>query len=563
MNNYPVSLTTPLSNMKTNPFLYFLLVITFSTSSLIAQQGNLGDEQINVVKAYQPTLSDAFKLSDVPGRDTAVGYSPDMRYEINPVQYPTVYTISPIKPLRIKDENIKKLYHGFVKGGYGTKNTPYAELFYNSLRSKTFDAGVHLNYLSSSGKIKDHGFPGMSESGLKVFGSRFFDNSMINGELGYNRSVYHYYGYNRPPDILSKSETKHSFDDAFGKFTLKSTDKSTDQLRYAGGVNFYLFNDNKSNDETNFAFTGSIGKMFNDLDVNAAIDLDFLKYDNATYKPDDRNIIRFNPTVSKKIDNLKFTVGANLAIELNDVTIYHLYPHARIDFAIVEDLMSIYGQLTGNLERNSFRSFSKDNQFLGSDFRLRNTNNKLDISGGLNVKLDKQLAFIGSVALRRLNDDAYFRNLNSVTNSLVVYDVIYDNNTQTNIHAELVYDQNEKTVWSILADYNGNKTSLADKALFRPDFRFGLKGYYLMADKIHICTQWAYVTTRYAVNYDIGGGYTSLKGYIDGNLSIDYRYSKVMSIFVNFNNITASAYSRWYNYPSYRFGAMAGLSYSF
>lgn len=131
MNNHTSSKTKMKFGMQLKSIIYLTGLIAFSTLPTFSQQGNLGNEQINVVKAYQPTLSDAFKISDVPSRDTAVSYTPDMKYEISPVQYPTVYTISPIKPLRIKDENIKKLYRGFVKGGYGTKNTPYAEIFYN------------------------------------------------------------------------------------------------------------------------------------------------------------------------------------------------------------------------------------------------------------------------------------------------------------------------------------------------------------------------------------------------------------------------------------------------
>jgi hypothetical protein len=54
-----------------------------------------------------------------------------------------------------------------------------------------------------------------------------------------------------------------------------------------------------------------------------------------------------------------------------------------------------------------------------------------------------------------------------------------------------------------------------------------------------------------------------MKGYFDGNISVDYRYSKVLSVFLNLNNFTASKYARWYNYPSYGFSAMAGLTWSF
>jgi hypothetical protein len=489
-----------------------------------------------------------------------------MKYEITKVKFPTVYTISPIKPLRIKDESIKKLYKGFVKGGYGTKNTPYAELFYNSIRSKIFDAGIHLNHISSSGKIKGYGHPGMSESGIKLFGTRFFDNSQLGAEIGYNRSAYHWYGYNKPPDIYSKSETKHTFDDVHGNFQLKSNDKDKDRIRYVGGVSFYSFSDNKKNDETDFIFAGMVGKKFDEFDLSGGITLDFLKYETKNLSSENRTIIRIDPRFVKEFDRMKLTAGANVPVEINDLTKYHLYPHLRLDFTLIEETMSVYGQLTGNLERGSYRSLAMENPFLGNEFPLRNTNTKLDVSAGVNVKLDKQLAFISSAGLKRLNDDVFYRNIPTYLSTLVVYDVAYDNNTITNIHAEVIYDQGEKTGVSIAADYFGNKPSREDKALFRPDFKFTAKGYYTMAEKIYINAQLAYVTPRNYVKYNFlqqPEGYGTIKGYFDANIGVDYRYSKVLSIFANINNLTASKYSRWYNYPSYGFGAMAGFSYSF
>ncbi len=530
---------------------------------VMGQQGNLGDEQINVVKAYQPTLSDAFKISDVPERDTAVSYTPDMKYTVDQVQHQTVYTITPIKPLRIKDETIKKLYRGFIKAGYGTKNTPYGEIFYNSLRSKSADGGLHLSHISSSGKLKGYGHPGMSESGVKVFGTKFLDNNLLKGDIGYNRYAYHYYGYNSPPDLFSKSETRHTFDDISGNFLFRSSDKDKDRFRYMGGLSFYNFSDNKNNDESDFVFNANMGKLINDMDFSAAIQVDYLTYENKTFNDDQRTIIRLNPRFERSFDELKLTAGVNIPLEINDLTKYHLYPHVRVDYALIPDQMSAFAQVTGNLERNSFRAFSRENPFIGKDMQLQNTNNKLDISGGLNLKLDRQLAFIASFAFRRLKNDAFFYNL-PPDGTHVKYDVLYDDNSQTNIHAEMVFDQGEKSIWSLGVDYFGNNLTGDDKALFRPDFKVTLNGHYAIGEKIFLSTQWAYITNRYAINYNAtGDDYTTLKGFIDGNLTIDYRYSKVMSVFINLNNFTASNYSRWYNYPSYRFGALAGLTYSF
>ncbi|MBL7922610.1 MAG: hypothetical protein JNL88_00275, partial [Bacteroidia bacterium] len=117
--------------------------------------GNLGNEDINVVKEYQPVLNDAFKINLSPESDTGSLRSirvPEYRLEARPMN--SNYNLSPIRPVRIKDDAIKKLYHGFVKAGYGLENMPLLDIAFNSLRSKNFDAGFRYKHLSAGGKLK-------------------------------------------------------------------------------------------------------------------------------------------------------------------------------------------------------------------------------------------------------------------------------------------------------------------------------------------------------------------------------------------------------------------------
>ena len=54
---------------------------------------------------------------------------------------------------------------------------------------------------------------------------------------------------------------------------------------------------------------------------------------------------------------------------------------------------------------------------------------------------------------------------------------------------------------------------------------------------------------------------TLLKGIVDVNFGIEYRYTKMLSFFVNFNNIGNFRYYRWDQYPTQRFNGMIGLTF--
>ena len=55
----------------------------------------------------------------------------------------------------------------------------------------------------------------------------------------------------------------------------------------------------------------------------------------------------------------------------------------------------------------------------------------------------------------------------------------------------------------------------------------------------------------------------NINGYADVSLGFEYRYSKILSAWINIHNLTSIKYYTWYNYPSYGFNLMAGVSYAF
>jgi outer membrane cobalamin receptor len=91
-----------------------------------------------------------------------------------------------------------------------------------------------------------------------------------------------------------------------------------------------------------------------------------------------------------------------------------------------------------------------------------------------------------------------------------------------------------------------------------------LTSQYNLRDKILAGASVYYLSGQYAKL--INGSQFSevtLDGLVDVNLNFEYRYTKFLSLYANFNNIAAQRYQRWYGYPTQRFNFVAGLSYTF
>ncbi len=548
--------------------IYILSSLLLASTGAIAQTGdkvnNLGNEDITIVKDYQPVLNDAFKINILPETDTTVSIAPLLNYQAEPKQMNTPFNITPIKPVKIKDDAIKKLYRGFVKAGYGNYNTPLAELRFNSLRSKQFEAGVQARHLSSSGAIDGYGHPDFSENNLGVNATRFFDKNALTGELAFDRDVFHYYGYKSPPEMFTKNETRHLMNLFEGKFGFNSTHTDKDKLSYHSSIAFNGFSDNFSSDESLIDLKADGGKRYKDSYISAGFELAAMHV-KQPLQDNQRSILKIEPRYAFKKNQFYITTGVNLAYENGDYidSELHLYPHARLQVELLSEQLSVFGELTGNLNKNTLVDFSRENKFLDNFVPLQNTNNKLNLSGGFNVKLSREVIAVASATIGRVTDQAFFANL-PADDEPVKYSVAYDDANVMALHAGVDYAQGEKTGFGFQIDYTSYNTEELDKPLFKPAFRVGINGRYSLVDKIYLKSELYYVDGVYAINYDTPTpGYQKLKSYIDINLGVEYRYSKILSAFVQLNNLGMQKYFRWYNYPSYRLNAMAGVTYSF
>jgi outer membrane receptor protein involved in Fe transport len=257
------------------------------------------------------------------------------------------------------------------------------------------------------------------------------------------------------------------------------------------------------------------------------------------------------------------TAGLNFAYESTDKSKLHMYPHAHLSYTIGEDVMKVYAQLSGNFQKNSYKNITSENPFTGDVIGVANANTKIDLRAGMDVRLDKEISFNGFAAFMRIKNQMFFVNNPQFSTEPITFGAAYDNADVLNLHGEIQLHKNDKAQFYIKGDYFSYSPDSLEKPWYKPSVQFTLSGNYSMQDKIILKADLFYHGSVFIPDYLTEKKYSELNGWFDASLAIEYRYTKVLSVFLNLNNISATRYYRWYNYPSYRFNALAGLTYSF
>lgn len=543
---------------------------------MLAQKPGYTAEK-TIVGSPTPTLSDAFKINENPKIIDTVITKPKINYYIESKRLETPFRIENIKPASLEGEPITKLYKHLVKAGFGNYTTPYAEYFFNQTRSKNLSYGAHAKHLSSTGKIIDYGFPGFTNQEVNLYGRKYLKNHTLAANLDFNRDVIHFYGF-KPTEFLnppSKDDTKQRFITLKGSALYESNYGSNKNLNHKIGLSYYRFSDLFHASENNIHLNSDINKQYNLLKISEyqklglITDVDYYLNEWDTISSFNSGVVKIMPYISTIFGPLEAKVGINFSVRADSASELKVYPDIDMNLNLIKDILILNAGIRGGMTRNSYKSITEANPFLTPSINLDYTYNKLDIYGGFKSSFSRNIDFKAFASLSDIEQMTLFaKDTNSI--ALNQFSVIHDNVRMTRVNAEIGYHKGEKLLFSLSANYYYTESEVEREAWYIPlyDIRFGAQ--YNLKDKIIVTADLVTYGKSYAKEYiknNITGAFdetkVSLNGYIDGSVGIEYRYSKVLSAFINLNNIAATRYNKWYNYPSYRFNALGGVSYSF
>ena len=142
------------------------------------------------------------------------------------------------------------------------------------------------------------------------------------------------------------------------------------------------------------------------------------------------------------------------------------------------------------------------------------------------------------------------------------FQLVYDPKTTVyNVYAELNYQMSEKMRLAFTADYLKYKLEKEQQAWHSPSLKLNITATYNIGNKIYLkgdIFTFDHTFAKVPVHVNPKGE-VRLKGIIDANIEIRYKYSRYLSIFARINNIANTKYERWFGYPSFGLNGLLGV----
>jgi hypothetical protein len=546
--------------------------IAVLSSSVSFAQSELPPDTFKVVKEYQPTLIDANKIDFDPVIDDELKIDLDLNYTFINKQLPVSFQVEPIRPAKIKGEPLVKLYNGYARLGVGNVLLPFGEVYYNNSRSKEYSIGGHARFYNMAEVNNIEGI-GNSALNVELFGKRFWKRNTLSSNISFDRQDFNYYGYyqlNNPNNNveLPKKELEQFYNRVSVQVALKTTKQDSFNLRHSGDIKYELTTNAMDHQENNIVLNANFSQFKNSELYNLDVMVDYNQYQfnkNST-------IVGLKPQVSTIGEKFRINAGLGIYIDADTEADFHFYPIAEIKYNVIDDILVPYIGVNGEKRRVNYASITKENLFVANEIELRNTNEKFNFYGGLRGTLSKKLSFNVSGSFKRTTDDYLFVQLSDSNRTLTKeYHAVYDEIDELNITGEMAYRINEKITIYGQADYFVFEATDQQEAWHRPDVKASISGAYNLRNKIIIKTDLIYWGEQFArgeANVDvlpnvIEYNVVKLKAIFDANLNVEYRYTKRLSAFVQFNNIGGVNFEKYKDYPTQGFNVWGGVSYAF
>jgi outer membrane receptor protein involved in Fe transport len=548
----------------TYKLLVFILGSLLGTANLHAQDkpaekkpepsGTLSEE-IEVVRPYKPVLANAAKIRRNPDLTTAPVFKPVLNYQISNRKLELNTDIRQLQYQQMAEQKPPSLSNNYLKIGAGTLKTGLAELYLNTKRNETSQAGLAFTHFSAQDKLPKQQFTKQQFSAFgKIIGGKY----VISGTANYNQLGTYFYG-NNPIVLLNPTPAKQILSTMKLQGELaKRFVEGDKKWGYNLSLQADLFSNATQGKENIIIINASGSKAVNNFTfgMNTKLDLSSIKQAGGSIE---NNLFKANPFARYSKDDFNLSVGINLIQEFGKVSKLNTLPSVEFSAPLSgKDIFFIAG-LKGDVVKTSLIESSFINPYVGGNQAIQNSITKSDFFAGISGNFGPSVGFKAKGFFKRINNLPLFINNGS---NLSTFDLIYDAGTSnlTGFNVDLHIQASDVFSLETSLESINYKLATETKAWFRPNFTLNTEARAQVNPKMALSASLNYRGQSYG---KLANQPVTLKGYLNMDLGTSYQVAKKWTAFVQANNLLDTKYQQYLYYNGFGRQIFGGISYSF
>lgn len=538
-----------------------LSIVSYGQEGWENNTGEIEDVEVQIIKDREVKLLKANRNFEKINPTFAATDLPKFEYEFQEFNFEIPDLIFKLRPLRIKNEQLQKLYGGYLKAGFGNFGTPYLEGYVNNKRDQQYAYGAHVKHLSSKNGPVDDENSGVSESEFDVFGKVFTKKTVLGGNLSFGQNKVHFYGYPEGT-VVNPGDIKQRFTKLNINGFVRSNNAGNDP-DYRLGLGYKHIGDDDNAKEG--IFSSKFELIYPTSDDNAfevVANLNVISRTDNTVS-DDRLLFSVQPTYKFKYNDFKLKAGLNATYEndtLQSLGKLHLYPIITAAYDINQQV-ELYAGIDGGIISNTYHSIIDRVPFVNADVPIHHTNKLYQFTGGIRAKVGKSSFVHAGFSMGGYKEYQYVINDNTDASK---FNLAYDPKTSTiaNVFGEWGLTKTNQLQLSLRGDYYGYNMGSQPEAWHQSQFKITTLAKYNIFDKIIIEADLHVLGGIKAIDLNTNTS-VDLDAIIDFGVQGKYLLSEQFSIFVKLNNILSQENQLLFNYPVKGFQAIGGISFTF
>lgn len=544
---------------KTSLYRLFTVSLLFVSALAFGQKDTTKKGGVDIISSFKPVLREAAKINFNASPPSADTTKARLNYDIPNQNLVFAYQPGSLKPLAMDIDSGGRFDNSsYVKAGFGSLRTPFIQAGISFGDGETAGLNIYAKHVGSDGK---RDFQKYQNTDLKLSG--FFksgNNLEWDASIGMKQYKTYKYGYEPASLVFSIDSLKQNFQTVAGRVAMHNINKTAFGLTYWPEVKIDVFSDHLKNSESNTVLNLPLQKTIGpQFAVNLGITFDLTRLSPTNKAAFNNTMYYISPSVLYKTEKLHLQAGIRPSW---DNKTFKMFPNVLADITTSDKRFTFQLGWTGYIRKTTYQYLASQNPWLWLPATFKNTWIE-ERFAGFKGSVGDHFTYSGKVGFNKLTNQPLFITDTISGHGGKSFRVVNEREIKVaNFGGEVGFALGEK--FSLISgltfnQYYGLKDNLKAFGLLPLEFKTALrlqiiKDLWLKTDLFAWSGPWA--TTRSNTVYKMAGA-------TDLSAGLEFKITKNINIWSQFNNIFNKEYQRWNQYPVYGFNFVGGIVFSF